>query len=750
MPKANINYHHHTEEIANILVRNFGVKVIISGDACPATDGKTIFLPNLDKIPDQQRDVYLGLLLHETGHIKYPYPKAKKNEKIFKSTAHAILMNSLEDWRIEKKIEKIYFGANDLFKKVYDWAKSFDTEEKPDLTKLDQIQLENFKIHNIGCKIFSEYRWKDPYSLEDISKDDWNKIKHLVRLPKSSYDSLQLADEIITTLGYQTDIEIENCQHNHNRLKEKLQELSDKQENLVSKRQNVIDTSSKKSTLDKLQKIKETLDEQISEIEKSFPKWKNSLKTQEKLSKQIENLTKKLTKVKTEEQKKKLKERLQKTREKLEEEKKKFDELQKDIDKGQKLAKDRTRCSENIKRILESIPEVKKLDILIRKSQNETRKKQKEININDKNLKDFGNAIVEEVLKNEKAKELLRIITETIWKNIIYDENGNIRHIPLTTDFDVCVEAERFNYERNQKVKQLQSEIKETQSILSRSLKSKTKRRFKHGLDEGYLDPNSLLRYKMNGETNVFSQIETFKDRKLAIMILIDSSGSMGSENKIKEARELGLVLSETFNNLKIKHAITSFSTAGINIIKLPGHTAQIQQLNAEAADWRTISKRVNSMSRFNRTSERLIHFVHKSFKEKDNSGIMSLRPIGANVDGESVLWAAKMLADQKEERKLLIVISDGQPSSMTSDKNILADDLRNTVKLVEACGIQVLSCSIGGDHCKHFYTEWAQFGNKFRKEATKKISEFIIKKNNLKSKVTSKDIKMLANKKLR
>ena len=61
---------HATEKIAKIISQNFKLKVEIFGDQA-YTNGKRMVLPNIPDIPEQFKDVYLGLILHEAGHVKF-------------------------------------------------------------------------------------------------------------------------------------------------------------------------------------------------------------------------------------------------------------------------------------------------------------------------------------------------------------------------------------------------------------------------------------------------------------------------------------------------------------------------------------------------------------------------------------------------------------------------------------------------------------------------------------------------------
>jgi cobalamin biosynthesis protein CobT len=74
------------------------------------------------------------------------------------------------------------------------------------------------------------------------------------------------------------------------------------------------------------------------------------------------------------------------------------------------------------------------------------------------------------------------------------------------------------------------------------------------------------------------------------------------------------------------------------------------------------------------------------------------------NTDGESVLWAAARLATRKEKRRILFVLSDGQPQNGDTDSDKLDAHLKEVVKMVSKHGIECVGIGILTDCVKEFY----------------------------------------------
>jgi hypothetical protein len=107
---------------ASFLSNKFGVKVVFDGTNAH-TDGNTITLPNIIGMSEEELDFLYCVLLHEVGHIKYS-DFSKEAFKKIRSENHFLLVNSIEDARIENKLIDEFGGAYDIFDRLYNYYTS--------------------------------------------------------------------------------------------------------------------------------------------------------------------------------------------------------------------------------------------------------------------------------------------------------------------------------------------------------------------------------------------------------------------------------------------------------------------------------------------------------------------------------------------------------------------------------------------------------------------------------------------------
>jgi cobalamin biosynthesis protein CobT len=752
-----------SEKIAQIISRNFGIKVYIQGDRA-ATDGKTIVLPNIPEMESHAHDLYLALILHEAGHVKYT---SKLDCYCFE---HKLLINAFEDVRVELKIEKQFGGAKILFRNLFNYAiANFVT---PDTD-------ENIIII-IMKHIASSLRYKHSL-LTPRCIPTWDKISDLVRPTKSYEDSFNLAWQICERLGYQKNEELEKA-------KSESDELKDEKKSIES---------------DKKEKSEEL----------------------KKINKELDKLKKELKKKKEAEKKEKEKRESEKSDEKSDEngddgdgekgddgtpqpdpesddaaqdtegdptphpdgtdlspnpdgdidgdpypdpdgdidgdpspDGKETPDPDGDIegdsypDPNGKLSKtpnpdgDSYESADHESDETEYIPDPngsKKLtphpdgDKTIRtetpdihgkmrllKCEKEEIKGEiqelngelKEINAKLKDLSDTEDEIFEafkkELDENDSAKELLEELIDQAYTALT--DGKNQRHIPVTTAYDKVLKMDPDLQGKNECASATQNDINTFSRVINQALYSQKKSRYKYAQEEGTIDTRSLYAYRVKRDTQIFSKTETKQVRDIAISIAIDCSGSMSPY--MQQVKHAGFVLSGTFTNLNINHEIIGFTTK--------------DSFN------NSIMKSVKDISRFNRFEE-LYHLIVKSFDNPDNSAMANLSAMRENVDGESLIWITERLLKRKESRKILIVISDGAP---IADCNpfILAQDLKATVKLIEATGVQVIAFGINGDFCKKFYTEWVQLKTNFHADLCKQVFKYLIEKQTQKVKISS------------
>jgi cobaltochelatase CobT len=285
-------------------------------------------------------------------------------------------------------------------------------------------------------------------------------------------------------------------------------------------------------------------------------------------------------------------------------------------------------------------------------------------------------------------------------KNIIKQ-----KYKAFTNEYDEIKNAEELENENeiirlrknlDQQLTNLQSLVAKLANKLQRQLLAKQNRSWEFDLEEGMLDASKLSRviidpfhslsYKAEKETE-------FKDT--VVTLLIDNSGSMRGR-PISVAAICADILSRTLERCSVKVEILGFTTKNWkggksrekwnleNKPKNPGRLNDLRHIIYKAADkpWRQSKKNLGLM-----------------LKE----GLLK-----ENIDGEALLWAFKRIAIRKEERKILMIISDGAPvddsTLSVNSGDYLEKHLKQTVKWIEEnSNIEILAVGIGHDVTRYY-----------------------------------------------
>ncbi|MBO6481169.1 MAG: cobalamin biosynthesis protein CobT [Pelagibacteraceae bacterium] len=286
----------------------------------------------------------------------------------------------------------------------------------------------------------------------------------------------------------------------------------------------------------------------------------------------------------------------------------------------------------------------------------------------------------------------------------IFSESAK-KYKVYTKEFDEVIKAEdlesdeeltRLRASLDQLLIQLKNFISKLANKLQRKLLAKQNRSWDFDLEEGTLDTSKLTRiiidpfnslsFKKEKETN-------FKDT--LVTILIDNSGSMRGK-PISVAAICADILSRTLERCSVK-------------VEVLGFTTKHWKGGLSREKW-TNNKKPKFPGRLND----LRHIIYKSAdtpwrQAKKNMGLMLKEGLlKENIDGEALRWAFNKTNKRKEERKILMVISDGAPvddSTLSANlSNYLENDLKNTVNLIEQLSsIELLAIGIGHD-VKRYY----------------------------------------------
>jgi len=220
-------------------------------------------------------------------------------------------------------------------------------------------------------------------------------------------------------------------------------------------------------------------------------------------------------------------------------------------------------------------------------------------------------------------------------------------------------------------------------------------------LDRGALDDRNVARIALANDSKLFKKRLPRNKIDTAVSLVVDCSGSMcGSQ--IKVATDTAILFAETLHAVGIPFEVLGFSAMDHGYV-------EGRYYDEESSS--KLLRKYRPEHGFHRWLP-LAHYIAKSFdtpytQVKDS--ILSLRevPLVQNVDGESVMWAAKRLAARKEPRKILIVMSDGMPCSSREDESVLARHLKQVVQDITRAGIETVGVGIQTNCVKSFYPDW-------------------------------------------
>ena len=286
--------------------------------------------------------------------------------------------------------------------------------------------------------------------------------------------------------------------------------------------------------------------------------------------------------------------------------------------------------------------------------------------------------------KKKLIKENYKVYTDK------YDETKNAEE--LENDSEIT----RLRKSLDQQLTNLQSIVAKLANKLQRQLLSKQNRSWEFDLEEGILDSSKLSRVIIDPQNSLSYKMEKeieFKDT--VVTLLIDNSGSMRGR-PISVAAICADILSRTLEKCSVKVEVLGFTTK-----------------NWKGGKSREKWNLENKPSNPGRLND-LRHIVYKSAdkpwrQSKKNIGLMLKEGLlKENIDGEALLWAHKRISNRKEERKILMVISDGAPvddsTLSVNSGDYLEKHLKQTVKWIEEnSNIEILAVGIGHDVTRYY-----------------------------------------------
>jgi cobaltochelatase CobT len=254
-------------------------------------------------------------------------------------------------------------------------------------------------------------------------------------------------------------------------------------------------------------------------------------------------------------------------------------------------------------------------------------------------------------------------------------------------------ELGRLRHLLDQQLSHLQSVIARLANRLQRRLLAKQTRAWEFDLDEGMLDAARLSRVVTNPVSYKRELEMEFRDT--CVSLLIDNSGSMRGR-PITVAAMSADILARTLERCGVKVEILGFTTRAWK-----GGQARER--------WIAAGKPPNP-GRLND----LRHIVYKPAdapwrRARRNLGLMLREGIlKENIDGEALMWAHNRLLGRPEERRILMVISDGAPvddsTLSVNPGNYLEKHLREVIREIERIGsVELTAIGIGHDVTRYY-----------------------------------------------
>ncbi len=281
----------------------------------------------------------------------------------------------------------------------------------------------------------------------------------------------------------------------------------------------------------------------------------------------------------------------------------------------------------------------------------------------------------------------------------------NIEYKIFTNQFDEIAKAENLeNSDEASKLRKtldqqligFQDIITKLANKLQRQLLAKQNRSWEFDLEEGLLDSSKLPRIIMDPYNSLsFKKEKNLEFKDTIVTLLIDNSGSMRGR-PITIAAICADILSRTLERCSVKVEILGFTTK-----------------NWKGGKSREFWNKKGKPKTPGRLND-LRHIIYKGADShwrqcKNNLGLMLKEGLlKENIDGEAISWAFNRLKKRKEERKILMVISDGAPvddsTLSVNSGDFLEKHLKKMVKFIEdKTEIEILAVGIGHDVSRYY-----------------------------------------------
>ena len=297
------------------------------------------------------------------------------------------------------------------------------------------------------------------------------------------------------------------------------------------------------------------------------------------------------------------------------------------------------------------------------------------------------------------------ILSNQSWLEKLVSQTSNFNYKIYTKEFDeekyadeICRPEEllRLRKHLDQLMGSNKSTVSKLANRLQRFLMAQQNRSWEFNKEEGLLDSSKLYKVVIDPVTPLSYKVEKETEfRDTVVSLLVDSSGSMRGRS-MTVAAICADIISTTLERCNVKTEVLGFTTSqwkggesrkrwvetGKN--PTPGRLNDIRHIIYKSADtsWRR---------------------GHKNFGLMLREGLLK-----ENIDGEALIWAHDRLIRREEQRKILMVISDGAPvddsTLSTNPNNYLDLHLRQVIHSIETRSpVNLIAIGIGHDVTRYY-----------------------------------------------
>jgi len=266
---------------------------------------------------------------------------------------------------------------------------------------------------------------------------------------------------------------------------------------------------------------------------------------------------------------------------------------------------------------------------------------------------------------------------------------------PITKDFDKIVRYSPDHVDSDyvqRRQDSVHQHVGALQKHLERLIAAKSHSRHIPGFRTGKLHGAALYRVA-SGDDRVFRRKTSFKTKDVDVQLVVDLSGSM-SGSKVTLACECAYGLAEALDRLNINCQVVGFTTTRNDPVKE-----------------RTVDEVERKSGRRVSRTEAIYMPIMKDWgqrftADRKTATLMAAKDVMLlnNVDGECIEYAGLMLGKQPGARKLMIVLSDGEPCA-AGDMRAQAFHLKRVVKRLEKEGFEIFGVGIMDRAVERYYT---------------------------------------------